>query len=302
VLDIFVIPLWADLLAVGIGALQGALFAAQFRDRRLDWLGVAIIGIAVGFGGGLVRDLLLNVPLANLQTNLYVVVGTGAALLGMLLKRLFARLNQLITVLDALTIGLFGAIGTTKALSLGLPEVAAVFVGVFAAVGGSILRDLLLNLPIALMHVGSLYAVAAAVGSSSIAGLLVLDVAVPVAAGIGVGVTFAIRIASVLFGWGLPEQRSIDRLPRLPKLPRLPLGGRQKTDRPRTVTTNTGVIHLLPTTTSIPVVQGSISAAVAPSTPSAAVRRRSPIPGASRTRHYRGGLPTRDTAALTRRD
>jgi uncharacterized membrane protein YeiH len=284
VLDVFVIPLWADLLAVGIGALQGALFAAQFRDRRLDWLGVAIIGIAVGFGGGLVRDLLLNVPLANLQTNLYVVVGTGAALLGMLLKRLFARLNQLITVLDALTIGLFGAIGTTKALSLGLPEVAAVFVGVFAAVGGSILRDLLLNLPIALMHVGSLYAVAAAAGAGSIAALLALDVPVPVAAGIGVGITFAIRIASVLFGWGLPEQRSIDRLPRLPKLPRLPLSGRQKTDRLRTVTTNTGVIHLLPTTASIPVVQGSISAAVVPSTPSAAVRRRSPIPGASRTR------------------
>ena len=92
--DVFVIPLWVDLLAVGIGALQGALFAAQFRDRRLDWLGVAIIGIVVGFGGGLLRDSLLStVPLAPLQSNWYVVVATGAALLGMLLERVFRRLT-----------------------------------------------------------------------------------------------------------------------------------------------------------------------------------------------------------------
>ena len=49
--SLFSIPLWADLLAVGIGALQGATFAGQFRDRRLDLLGVAIIGIATGLGG-----------------------------------------------------------------------------------------------------------------------------------------------------------------------------------------------------------------------------------------------------------
>ena len=267
--DLFVIPLWADLLAVGIGALQGALFAAQFRDRRLDWLGVAIIGIVVGFGGGLLRDLLLNVPLATLQTNWYVLVATGAALLGMLLERVFSRLNALITALDALTIGLFGAIGTTKALALGLPEVAAVFVGVLAAVGGSILRDMLLNLPIALMHVGSLYAVAAAAGSGAIAVLLALDVPVLLAATIGVAITFAVRVASVLFGWSLPEQRSIERLPRVPRIPRFRLG------RARTVPTATGAIHLHSTSQTTPVVARRRDAAV---------RRRSPIPGASRAR------------------
>lgn len=276
--ELFVIPLWADLLAVGIGALQGALFAAQFRDRRLDWLGVAIIGIVVGFGGGLLRDLLLNVPLAPLQSNWYVIAATAAALLGMLLERVFRRLNRLITVLDALTIGLFGAIGTTKALALGLPEVAAVFVGVLAAVGGSILRDVLLTLPIALMHVGSLYAVAAAAGSGAIAVLLALDVDVLVAAAVGVALTFGIRIASVLFGWSLPEQRAITRLPKLPSLPRR--GGRTaetSADRGRTVTTATAVIHLHPTTTAaIPIVGGVEQPA--------RVRRRSPIPGASRAR------------------
>jgi uncharacterized membrane protein YeiH len=211
----FVIPLWADLLAIGIGSVQGALFAAQFRDRRLDLLGIAIIGIATGFGGGILRDVLLSQVPAALTSNWYLVVATGAALVGMLLERLISRLGPLVAVLDALTIGLFGAIGTTKALSAGLPEVPAVFVGVLSAVGGSILRDLLLNRPIALMHVGSLYAVAAVVGCGSLAIMLDLGVAVFVAASICVALTFGVRVLAVAFNWTLPEQRAIEKLPRI---------------------------------------------------------------------------------------
>ena len=211
----FVIPLWADLLAIGIGALQGATYAAQFRDRRLDLLGVAIIGIATGFGGGLIRDVLLSEIPAALSTNWYVVVATAAALLGMLLERVFHRLRHLITVLDALTIGLFGAIGTTKALAAGVPVVPAIFVGVLTAVGGSILRDLLLGMPIALMHVGSLYAVAAVVGCSSLVVLLALGVPVFAAAIACVVITFGLRILAVLINWSLPEQRAITKVPKL---------------------------------------------------------------------------------------
>ena len=212
---LFVIPLWADLLAVGIGAMQGALFAAQFRDRRLDLLGVAIIGIATGFGGGILRDVLLNQPIAALSSNWYLIVATAAALSGMLLERLISRMGPLVNVLDALTIGLFGAIGTTKALALGIPVVPAVFVGVLSAVGGSILRDLLLNMPIALMHVGSLYAVAAAAGAISLVSLLGLGVPVFIAAIVCVALTFSVRVLSVLFNWSLPEQRAIEKIPRI---------------------------------------------------------------------------------------
>ncbi|MBC7590317.1 MAG: TRIC cation channel family protein [Salinibacterium sp.] len=195
--------------------MQGALFAAQFRDRRLDLLGVAIIGIATGFGGGILRDVLLSEVPAALGSNWYLIVATAAALMGMLLERLIARLGPLVTVLDALTIGLFGAIGTTKALSTGLPEVPAIFVGVLSAVGGSILRDLLLNRPIALMHVGSLYALAAVVGTSTLTILLRLDVDIFPAAVACVALTFGVRILAVLFNWTLPEQRAIEKLPRI---------------------------------------------------------------------------------------
>ena len=208
---LFTIPLWADLLAVGIGSLQGALFAAQFRDRRLDLLGVAIIGIATGFGGGIVRDVLLGQVPAALQSNWYLPVATGSALIGMLLERLFHRLRHLITALDALTIGLFGAIGTTKALALGLPEIPAIFLGVISAVGGSILRDLLLNVPIALMSVGSLYAVAALVGPVSLVLLVALGADILLAAAVCVALTFTVRVLAVLFKWALPEQVALRR-------------------------------------------------------------------------------------------
>lgn len=205
------IPLWANLLAVGIGSLQGALFAAQFRDRRLDLLGVAIIGIATGFGGGILRDILLNEVPRALQSNWYLPVATASALIGMLLERLFSRIQPLITSLDALTIGIFGAIGTTAALAAGLPAIPAVFVGAVSAVGGSILRDLLLSVPIALMQVGSLYAVAALVGAVSLVVLVALGVPALVAAVVCVVLTFVVRVLAVLFHWTLPEQRPLRR-------------------------------------------------------------------------------------------
>lgn len=205
------IPLWANLLAVGIGSLQGALFSAQFRDRRLDLLGVAIIGIATGFGGGVLRDLLLNEVPQALLSNWYLPVATASALIGMLLQRIFHRIQPLITALDALTIGLFGAIGTTAALAAGLPAIPAVFVGSLSAVGGSILRDLLLSVPIALMQVGSLYAVAALVGAGSLVVLVGLGVPAIVAAVVCVALTFVVRVLAVLFHWTLPEQRPLRR-------------------------------------------------------------------------------------------
>ena len=235
---VFSIPLWGDLVAVGVGSLQGAMFASGFRDRRLDLLGVAIIGVATGVGGGLLRDLMLNVTPVALQSNWYLPATVIAALLGMLLVRLFRRLDPIITVLDALTIGLFGAIGATKALALGLPEVPAVFVGVVSAVGGSILRDVLLTLPIALMHVGSLYAVAAGAGTVVLVVLLDLRVSVTVAVLVCVTVTFVIRLLAVRFGWSLPEQRQLGRLP----IPRWPLLARRPSDARTVERTDTGAI------------------------------------------------------------
>ncbi len=209
---VFVIPLWADLLAVGLGGLQGALFASGFQgQRRLDLLGVAIIGIMLGMGGSLIRDLLLGLSPTTLHSNWYLITATGAALVGMLLAGLLSRVNALIIGLDAVVIGLFGAFGTSKALALGVPVVPAVFIGVFAAVGGSVLRDVIMGLPVAVMHVGSLYAVAAGVGCAVLAVASALGVPIVVAAIIGAAVAAVIRVLAVVFDVSLPEQRRLYR-------------------------------------------------------------------------------------------
>ncbi|MGW9626638.1 trimeric intracellular cation channel family protein [Microbacterium sp. NPDC055521] len=209
---LFTIPLWADLLGVALGGIQGAMFASGFQgQRRLDWLGVAIIGIMIGMGGGLIRDLLIGQPPATLQNDWYLITATGAALFGMLLAGVFNRVNTLIVVLDAAVIGMFGAFGVSKAIAFGIPPVPAVFIGVCAAVGGGVLRDVLMGLPVAIMHVGSLYAVAAGVGCTTIIVLNAFDVSITIAAVVGIVVTAVIRVLAVVFDVSLPEQRRLYR-------------------------------------------------------------------------------------------
>ncbi|MDQ0645761.1 trimeric intracellular cation channel family protein [Microbacterium murale] len=209
---LFTIPLWADLLGVGLGGIQGAMFASGFQgQRRLDLLGVAIIGILIGMGGGLIRDLLLGQPPATLQNNWYLIAAGGAAILGMLLAGLLNRANAVIVGLDAVVIGMFGAFGTSKALGLGVPAVPAVFIGACAAVGGSILRDVIMGLPVAIMHVGSLYAVAALLGCSVIVTVHAFGVSITIAGVIGLVVTAVIRVLAVIFDVSLPEQRRLYR-------------------------------------------------------------------------------------------
>lgn len=209
---LFTIPLWADLLGVGLGGIQGAMFASGFQgQRRLDLLGVAIIGILIGMGGGLIRDLLLGQPPATLQNNWYLIAAGGAAIIGMLLAGLLNRANAVIVGLDAVVIGMFGAFGTSKALGLGVPPVPAVFIGACAAVGGSILRDVIMGLPVAIMHVGSLYAVAALLGCSVIVTVHAFGVSITIAGIIGLVVTAVIRVLAVMLDVSLPEQRRLYR-------------------------------------------------------------------------------------------
>lgn len=74
--------------------------------------------------------------------------------------------------------GMFAAIGVSKALSLGVGDVGSLVVGVLAAIGGGVLRDVILDRPIAVLHVGTLYAVAACAGSAVLIVLTKFDVPV----------------------------------------------------------------------------------------------------------------------------
>lgn len=207
----FQVALWVELLAAGLGGLQGALFAADTRYRRIDVLGVLVIGLIVALGGALLRDIVLNQPPVVIWMNWYLVVAGGAALIGMILQPLITPIGWLITALDAVVMGLFGAIGATKALSLGVGEVGALVVGVIGAIGGGMLRDIVLSIPVSFLQVGTLYAIAAGSGVGALILLVELGTPALVASIICVAVTAIIRLAAVLFGWTFPEQRSIPR-------------------------------------------------------------------------------------------
>ena len=202
----FQIGLGTELVAAGLGGLQGALFAASERHRRLDVLGVVVIGLTVALGGSLLRDIVLDQPPVVIWANAYLPVAAAGALVGMLLHRFAARAQPVITVLDAVVMGLFGAIGASKALSLGAGEIGAVVVGVIGAIGGGMLRDVILARPISFLHVGALYAVAAGAGAAALVLLVAFDVPVALAAAACVAVTATLRLLSVATGWTCPEQ------------------------------------------------------------------------------------------------
>ncbi len=113
----FQVALWIELLAAGLGGRQGALFAAGERHRRIDVLGVIVIGLAVSLGGSLLRDIVLNQRPVVLWENWYLLVAGAGALLGMLVQPVLVRADWLITVLDAVVMGLFGAIAAHRSRS-----------------------------------------------------------------------------------------------------------------------------------------------------------------------------------------
>ncbi|GIE32538.1 hypothetical protein Ait01nite_055830 [Actinoplanes italicus] len=205
----FQAPLWIQLLAAGLGGLQGALFAAGEKHRRIDVLGVTVIGLATALGGSLLRDIVLDQRPVVIWMNWYLLVAGASAVLGMMLQPVFARVTWLISVLDALVMGLFGAIGASKALSLGVGPAGALVVGVIGAIGGGMLRDVILNLPISFLRVGSLYAVAAGAGAGALVLLARFGVPIPIAGLVCVAVTTFLRLAAVRFGWRFPEQRAV---------------------------------------------------------------------------------------------
>lgn len=208
----FEVPLWADLSGVVLGGLQGSAFAYTMRDsRRVHFLGVAFIGILVALGGGVIRDLLLEVPIAALQQPYYIPTAMGAAMVGILLAPLIDRVVSAADYLDALAIAMFGAVSTCKALNAGLSLFPAVLVGTLGAVGGGILRDLMMGVPPAAMEIRSLYSATAILGSLIICVLHAAGNPLIIAGAVGVVVTSLSRVLAIAKNISFPEQGALRR-------------------------------------------------------------------------------------------
>ena len=197
-----------DLCGVFVFALSGALAAVL---RKLDVVGVVVVGTVAAIGGGLLRDVALpDVPPPALADWRYVTVSAAASVLVFFYHPQVGRMTRAVRVFDAAGLGFFAVAGTSKALTFGLGPVPAVILGVITGCGGGVLRDVLLREIPLVLRTGELYAVTALAGSLVVvagdeAGLY----AAPTAA-FGVGVVFVLRVLALRRHWSAPLPRGLN--------------------------------------------------------------------------------------------
>ena len=191
-----------DLAGTFAFAISGAVAA---RDRGLDWFGVPVIAFTVACGGGVVRDLCIGaVPPAGLTDWRYLAVVMVAALMTIAATRLVVRLAHPVILFDSIGLGLFAVTGAQKAMIFGHNAEVAVLLGVVTAVGGGMVRDVLLNrVPVILQR--EIYASAALVGATIEVFGERIGWMSSARTWTALGACFALRYLSLRYKWHLPR-------------------------------------------------------------------------------------------------
>lgn len=155
-----------DLVGIAVFAASGALAAVRFS---LDVFGVCVLGATTAIGGGVLRDVLLGAtPPAALRDWRYLAVPLVVALVVFRFHPAVAGQRRAILLADAAGMGLFAGTGTATALAADASVLASCLIGMTTAIGGGVLRDLLLReIPVVLRR--EIYALAALGGAVVVA-------------------------------------------------------------------------------------------------------------------------------------
>ena len=199
---------WFEIVGIVAASLTGSM---QAIAKKVDLFGVLLLGMTTALGGGILRDMTIgNLPPRNFQNYSLLLISAGVSLATFLVARLteeemIARINN---VFDAIGIGSFAVSGAAVARAVGFDNgVLIVYAGMITAVGGGILRDVLLReIPFVLKK--RIYAAAALLGALVYHLLLLGGVPDGWAAGAGVLVVFVLRMLATVFRWNFP--RAID--------------------------------------------------------------------------------------------
>jgi uncharacterized membrane protein YeiH len=188
-------------------ALSGAMVA---MEEEYDIYGVFVLGMATAFGGGIVRNLLIGLPVPTLWEQ-----GTllWTALLTMLVffflpHRIIRYWRRSEPFFDAIGLSAFAVQGALYAAQLGRPLSAVIVAAVMTGIGGGIIRDVLAGRkPMVLRE--EIYASWTIVAGLCI-GTGMIDWNQPVQL-YALCVTIVIlRMLSVLYKWKLPR-RSLEK-------------------------------------------------------------------------------------------
>ena len=190
-----------DLAGTFAFAVSGAVAA---KDKGLDVFGILVVAFTVACGGGIIRDLCIgDIPPAGLSDWRYLALAMIAAIITISLNSLSKWLKRPVLLFDALGLSLFAVSGAQKALGYGNNYEVAILLGMITAIGGGVMRDILLNrIPVILEK--EIYALAALVG----AGIVVIgayfgwpgDLVFPV----GILICFTLRLLALYYHWELP--------------------------------------------------------------------------------------------------
>jgi uncharacterized membrane protein YeiH len=188
-------------------ALSGLIEAAR---KKLDIVGMAIVTSLAAFGGGTLRDILLDRrPFFWVQNEIWIWVILIMCALALLFMR--ARHIELtersMQWPDALGLGIFAASGTQIAITAGMTPIIAVVMGVITPVFGGVLRDVVVNEIPRAFNDHQPYAVIAFAGGWLVVGLNLLGWPAFWAIAVSALAITVLRLLAVVFSWRLPTWR-----------------------------------------------------------------------------------------------
>lgn len=198
------------LVVIEVMAILVSAYAGMIEAKRndLDFVGLSTAAMVTAFGGGTLRDLLLDrTPLFWIEYYYYPVIVFFLSIVGLILFRYNRELfrQRVMLVIDALGLGLFSAVGVGIALQLGTPLFPASLIGVITATAGGVLRDILCNkIPEVFLKTTQLYVTCSFVGCWSYIGLYLAGFSDLFGLVICILVTFSLRILAVKLNVSLP--------------------------------------------------------------------------------------------------
>ncbi len=180
----------------------------EARKKGMDIIGVYAVAMITAFGGGSLRDVILNrYPLFWVQHYSYAILLLALSIGTVLVIRNFFAINRFVravVVLDALGLGLFSASGASVANQLGNNWFISALLGVTTGVFGGVMRDIICN---EIPHVFArteLYATCAFVGACSYLGIVWAGGSEVVGVLACIAITFALRMMAIRHKITLP--------------------------------------------------------------------------------------------------
>ncbi len=194
-----------------VGLVAFALVGASKAIREsFDLFGIAVVGLATAFAGGVTRDLLVNrVPLALSDPNEIALglLGVGLAI-GLSIALESPDDHPITLVSDAVGLAAFATAGAIVATEAGVSSFGVVAIATINAVGGGAIADILLDrTPFILFE--DFYASCAVLGGVTYWIGLTIGVTGSGAAAACAAVTVGTRLAAVTYGWTLPTAQTL---------------------------------------------------------------------------------------------